>query len=118
MEQQVSLLLPVSYPRPVSLCPPAQPLLLFNTCHYETAKWNPLFYALSQTCIVKGQAQRLDVEPHFPLLVLSVMGEKEKAPCCCLASLFPIVHSQKASAALLLPLTFHALKCGSKWYYL
>lgn len=67
--------------------PPAfLPSVVFNCYHYVSAKWNPLgIHFVFSTICKRLYFSRLDI--------LTVMGEREKALRCRLASLFPIVYS-------------------------
>lgn len=75
--------------------------------------WIPLFLHFASISIFPG----FDILPLSPLLALTVMGVTEKAPRCCLASLFPLF-TAKALTVLLLTsmggkmdtLTFHTPK--------
>lgn len=70
----------------ISLPPAFLPSVVFNCYHYVSAKWNPLgIHFVFSTICKRLYFSRLDI--------LTVMGEREKALRCRLASLFPIVYS-------------------------
>lgn len=126
----VSLCLSVSYRLSVFPASPCSslstssfsfPSVLFNSYHYVSAKWNPLFLAFTSISIFFFSG--LTFYHSYPL-TLTVMGEKEKAPRCRLPSLFPLFTAEALTVLLLSSygkmdtLTFHTLKCGIARYYL
>lgn len=97
------------------------PPVLFNSYHYVCqmeSTWNQLFLPFASISIFLGLALF-----HLFPLTLAVMGEMEKAPCCCLASPLLLFLAEALTVLLLTSLgkmdtlTFHTPKCGSALYY-
>lgn len=135
MQQQVSLCLPVWYTLSVFLCLCASlSLFLFwpLPLYFSQFCWTAIIMCLPNTIHLEATISplgkrlfllALTLYHSFPL-TLTVMGETEKAPCCCLASRFLLFTAEALTVLLqtslgrMDTLTFPTLKCGSAWYYL